>query len=116
MSGDGEQPLERVTDLLGITVEVVGSEVVVALKGELDASTAPGLTDVLSDATQPAGIVGLVLDMADLQFLDSAGLRVIIRARNDLLERRSGTVRIVNAEGVVARVLEITGIDQVLGD
>ncbi|MCU1452468.1 MAG: hypothetical protein JWN46_614 [Acidimicrobiales bacterium] len=116
MSGDRHEPADRASDLLTVTLVSTGSEPVIAVKGELDAATAPLLGAAADEAIRPTEVVGLVLDFEELRFLDSAGLRVIIRVRNELREHRGGSIRIVNAAGIVARVLEITGIDQVLSD
>jgi anti-sigma B factor antagonist len=84
---------------------------VVRLSGELDLSEAPELQACLS-VLFDAG-TNVVVDLSELSFLDSSGIGVLIAAhkRAALLER-SFVVR--GPSGGVARVLQISGVDQVL--
>lgn len=78
---------------------------VVRVEGDIDLATAPQLEASLDTATGP-GIV--VLDLADIGFIDSTGLRSIVAA-HDAAEEHGGTLRIV-AGAKVSRLLEITGL------
>jgi anti-anti-sigma factor len=85
---------------------------VVAVEGELDMSTAPDLNDVLNTAIA-AREVSLVLDLASLDFCDSAGLAVFVGAHNRL--DASGRRLVVAAPTeAVARVLDLSGVSQVI--
>ena len=82
---------------------------VLALAGDLDLDSAPALDEQLiqaeeSDATQ------IVLDLRDVEFIDSTGLRTILVAvrRSHQDSNRLGILR---GTGEVARLLELTGID-----
>lgn len=86
--------------------------VVVAVDGELDMSTAPALRDVLTTALVDRDIP-LVLDLTDLRFCDSAGLAVFVQAHNEL-ETRGCRLVIAGPSGMLTRVLELTGLDQVI--
>ncbi|MCU1354294.1 MAG: hypothetical protein JWM05_3503 [Acidimicrobiales bacterium] len=115
MTGDtGATP--KSTDLFSVSTSVERDRAAIALVGELDAATAPILRAAVAEVGEDQDVQHVVLDLDQLTFLDSAGLRVFINIRNQVRERPDGSLRIVNAHGVVARVLDITGIDQVLTD
>jgi anti-anti-sigma factor len=94
----------RVTERAGCTV--------VAVDGELDMSTAPELGEVIGAAIE-AREVNVVLDLADLDFCDSAGLAVMVGAYNrlDALGRR---LVVAAPKETVARVLDLSGVSQVI--
>ncbi len=98
--------------LLNTRVTEQGGCVLVAVDGELDLSTADDLhatiTAAISDGAGP-----LVLDLADLRFCDSAGLAVLVRAHNALGEQGRRLV-LARPSAAVSRVLELSGLDQVI--
>ena len=77
----------------------------VTLNGELDLATAPKLADALADI--PDSTVVVILDLSELTFMDSAGLHVILTARNRLADvgRR---LMLVPGGQQVQRVFELT--------
>jgi anti-sigma B factor antagonist len=78
--------------------------------GELDLDTAPRLDETLA-AARSAGEDCLVLDMRDLTFMDSTGLRLVIRW--DAAARQDGfDFAIVPGGEVVQRVFRLTGMDE----
>jgi anti-anti-sigma factor len=80
--------------------------------GELDLDTAPRLEDALADV-QSAGPARVLLDLRDLTFMDSTGLRLIIRW--DARARQDGfAFAIVPGPDVVQRVIRLTGMDDQL--
>jgi anti-sigma B factor antagonist len=86
--------------------------VLLRAKGDLDAYTAPGLRTQLHDAT--AGDADLVVvDLADITFIDSAGLGALVGAHRRMREG-GGRLRIVRPPALVARAFELTGLDEVL--
>lgn len=81
------------------------------LRGELDASTAPGLAEqMLGD---PGSLV--VLDLGQLTFIDSSGLGAIHAARQQVIND-GGILVVCRPSPAVHRVLEITGLDIWLAD
>jgi anti-anti-sigma factor len=96
-------------DGMKATVEQTGEaawRVVVA--GELDAATAPELADVLDPlVSQPAASV--VVNLADVSFMDSSGLRALIRSANAAKEA-GGSLVLARASASVTRLLEVTGL------
>jgi anti-sigma B factor antagonist len=85
---------------------------VIAVTGELDMSTAPDLTDVLAAAIE-GGEANLVLDLAGLEFCDSAGLAVFVGAHNRLHSTGRRLV-VAGPTEAVARVLDLSGVSQVI--
>jgi anti-sigma B factor antagonist len=90
---------------------VVGVPVVTAPE-EIDLTNVPGLRAALQ-AAAAAGSPALVVDMTRTRFCDSAGLRVLVDAHKRAVAE-SGAVLLAVPAAAVLRVLEITGIDQVI--
>jgi anti-sigma B factor antagonist len=90
----------------------VGDTLVLRLQGELDMATAPGLGRDL-DATLDTMPSVLVLDVEDLSFVDSTGLRVLITAC-----RRAGsqgcTFVMRSPSRSVLKTLQLTGVDRLM--
>jgi anti-anti-sigma factor len=73
---------------LEVLQDVSGDETTVRLSGELDISTAAELEGVLCDLAVSDGPARIVMDLRDLRFMDSTGLRLLVTA--DLRLRREG--------------------------
>ena len=103
-----------VPDDFAVDITGDGADLIVAVRGELDVLTAPFLWEQMEPAL--AGLTGkLVFDFADLGFIDSMGLGVIVRAQSRLRGETPGrqiVVRHLNAHA--RKVFEITGLDRVL--
>jgi len=84
---------------------------VVSLRGEIDALTAPKLGSRLFGLADE-GKRGVVVDLSEVTFMDSTGLRVLIVA-GTLCEEKGHELRIIPGEDI-QRVLEVTGLDRVL--
>lgn len=95
---------------LRLARRVLGDAVVVAVEGELDLFTAPFLRDEIRDAIKQDGAT-LVLDLADLSFMDSSGLSVLIEAWR-LTTAQGGGVTLAAPQPPVARILRTTGLDR----
>jgi len=78
------------------------------VSGEVDASTVDGFDGAVDDIIDRGGRF-VVLDFSDVQFLDSSGLRGVVRARN-LLEEHDGRLTVAGLSGAAQRVLELTGL------
>ena len=85
-----------------------GSRLVFALRGSLDLATAPTVRAALTEATEK-GSHDLIVDLSQLEFLDSTGLGVLIGAHRRTAER-GGSFRLVASEGSILRLLNITGL------
>ncbi len=80
--------------------------------GELDASTAPSLSDAFAELPDTTAQVDI--DLAGVTFIDSSGLRVLI-ALNDRVTSEGGRVVVSSASNTVRRLLEITGLESTFG-
>jgi anti-anti-sigma factor len=80
----------------------------VVVRGEIDMQTAPKLERVLDDViAKEARLV--TIDLEQVDFLDSSGLRVILGASNKLADH-DGQLVLEGASAAVERVLELTGV------
>jgi anti-anti-sigma factor len=87
---------------------------VIAVRGELDLSTASDLEAPLEDAISSDG-ASILIDLSECEFIDSTGIALIVRAwqRLDRAAEGDGEGRVVicSDNEQVRRVLEITGIE-----
>ena len=95
-----------------VSVQAEADRVVVRLQGELDLVGSPLLAGELerAEADRPALVV---LDVSALEFIDSAGLRVILGA-NARLRERGAELALTPGRPQVQRLLSITGIEELL--
>jgi anti-sigma B factor antagonist len=96
-----EQPLRIVAHRDGDTATFT-------LAGELDPHTAPTLADELDEAIA-GGATTVVLQLEELSFIDSSGLRVVISAHRQL-DEKGGRLVLRSPSDTVRRLLEITGL------
>ena len=97
--------------MMNITKTVEGEKLTVALEGRLDTLTAPELEESLSSALE--GIKELVLDLSGLEYLSSAGLRVVLSTFKTV-SAAEGKMTICNASEMVGKVFELTGFSNIL--
>ena len=82
----------------------------VALEGRLDTTTSPQLEGELRTAVN--GITELVFDLEKLNYISSAGLRVLLAAQKVM--KKQGSMKIINVNPEIVEIFEITGLDEVL--
>jgi anti-sigma B factor antagonist len=83
----------------------------IRLTGELDISTADDLEHVLSDLDAPGGPARIYLDLSELRFMDSSGLRLIVTS--DLRLRREGReLRLMPGPEQVQRVFRLALLEE----
>ncbi|MEI2784865.1 MAG: STAS domain-containing protein [Candidatus Nanopelagicales bacterium] len=85
---------------------------VVAVTGELDVFTAPQLEVALQDQIGQ-GHADLVVDLSGVEFLDSTGLGVMVKALKWAREAGGG-LRVVATQERITKVFTITGLDEVM--
>ena len=79
-----------------------------AMHGDVDMATAPALDDALADAIRESD-GAFVVDLSGVEFLDSSGLKLLLRARA-LLGREDRALAVVCPRGRVRRVFELSGV------
>jgi anti-sigma B factor antagonist len=82
--------------------------VTLSAQGELDLPAAPELETRLGEVAG-SGATGLVVDLAGVTFLDSAGINALLKGRR-LADAHGLQFQVSNATGLVRQVLEITGV------
>jgi anti-sigma B factor antagonist len=87
-----------------------GTCLTLTLRGKLDTDTSHQLTEALAGAL--GGITELVLDMTDLTYISSAGLRALLSARKAMAKQ--GRLELRGVRSSIRQVLEITGFSQLL--
>ncbi len=93
-----------------ITKKQNGTALEIAIEGRLDTMTAPQLEAELSKSLPEAD--SLVLDCAGLEYISSAGLRVLLTAHKAL--SRKGGMTVTHVNEIVQEVFEVTGFSDIL--
>ena len=86
------------------------STLILALQGRLDTNTAPLLEQTLTEELD--GVTELVLDFEEIDYISSAGLRVLLAAQKRM--KKQGSMKLVNVSEVVNEIFEVTGFLTIL--
>ena len=95
---------------MNIVKQSEGTTLRLALEGRLDTTTAPQLEAELKSAL--AGVTALELDFEQLEYLSSAGLRVLLAAQKVM--NKQGTMVIRHVNDTIREVFEVTGFLDIL--
>ena len=95
-----------------ITNRETGDVMVVDLSGRLDTQTSGTAADELSRVTE-LGKTKILLNLSHLEFISSAGLRVLLRTAK-LVQGANGKLMVCHANGVVKEVMELSGFESFL--
>ena len=87
-----------------------GSTLTIALEGRLDTTTAPELEKALKDSMD--GATTLVMDFSQLDYISSAGLRVLLSAHKAMARR--GGMKVTHVNEIVSEVFDVTGFADIL--
>ena len=82
----------------------------IALEGRLDTMTAPELEAALKTALE--GVAELTFDLENLEYISSAGLRVLLSAQKTM--NRQGSMKVVHANEIVMEIFDVTGFADIL--
>lgn len=88
-----------------------GSALTLVVEGRLDTTTAPELESVIAGGTD--GITELVLDFSNLDYISSAGLRVLLSAQKKMTAK-GGTLEVTGVNETVSEIFEVTGFSDIL--
>ena len=95
---------------MNINTAAQGSKLTISLEGRLDTGSAPQLEGVLKEKLR--GVTALEMDFAQLAYISSAGLRVLLSAMK--LMKKQGSMVVRNVNETVMEVFEITGFADML--
>ncbi len=95
-----------------MTIEKTLNEKTLTVKvsGRLDTTTAPDLEAELKSLLD--GIEELVLDFSDLEYISSAGLRVLLSSQKTM--NSQGTMKVTGVNDVISEIFEVTGFCDIL--
>ena len=96
--------------MLNITKNTNETELTVALTGRLDTTTAPQLERELTDSL--AGVTALTLDFEKLEYISSAGPRVLLSAQKAM--NKQGEMKVIHVNDVIREIFEVTGFSDIL--
>ena len=86
-----------------------GTELIIAIDGRLDTTTAPQLEAELAGLND---VKDLIVDMEKLVYISSAGLRVLLKAQK--LMNKQGKMTVKNVSEEIKDIFEVTGFDELL--
>ena len=93
-----------------ITKKQDGTQLTIALEGRLDTTTAPELEKELKSSLD--GVSALTIDMAALEYISSAGLRVLLSAQK--IMNKQGEMKVVHVGETIMEIFEVTGFSDIL--
>ena len=95
-----------------MTIEIKrrSEETILEIAGRLDTTTAPALDKTINQDVADA--TNLVLDTKGLEYISSAGLRVLLSAQKKF--QKSGSMKLINVCDIVMEVFEMTGFADIL--
>ena len=96
--------------MLNIAKDKNGATFTIGLEGRLDTTTAPDLESVVK--TDLEGVSELNVDMEKLEYISSAGLRVLLSAQKVMT--RQGEMKIVHVNETILEIFEVTGFSEIL--
>lgn len=96
--------------MLNITKTNKGDALNIALEGRLDTTTAPQLEQELKSALE--GLTELTLDLEKLEYISSAGLRVLLSAQKVM--SKQGEMKLNHVNDIIMEIFEVTGFTDIL--
>ena len=110
MSGEAGGAGGKPSDLVRVDISGDDDFQIARLAGEIDISNADQVTDTLT--RMPNTLYGLIIDLTELTYLDSAGVRMLYELGNRLSLRSQSMVVVSPADQPPRRVLELTGVPE----
>ena len=95
---------------MNINIERTNGTVLMALEGRLDTTTAPELEKAINDEGE--ALKSLVLDFGGVDYISSAGLRVLLTAQKKM--NVQGSMELANVSEAVMDIFEMTGFADIL--
>ena len=93
-----------------IDVKKNADQVTIAVAGRLDTTTAPALEKAINEGIQEEK--HLILDIKEVEYISSAGLRVLLGAQK--MMQKIGSMKVLNVCEEIMEIFEMTGFDDIL--
>ena len=93
-----------------INKAINGTALTLLLEGRLDTATSPELEAVLKESLD--GVTELVFDFGKLEYISSAGLRVLLAAQKRM--NSQGTMKVEHVAEIIMEIFEVTGFTDIL--
>ena len=87
-----------------------GKDLVISVSGRLDTTTAPELEECIKETVE--AIENLTLDLKELEYISSAGLRVLLATQK--IMSKQGSMKVTGVGEVVMEIFEVTGFADIL--
>ena len=95
---------------MNIEIKKNAEETIIEFVGALDTTTAPALEKIINEDIE--GTKDLILDFKEVEYISSAGLRVLLGAQKKM--QKIGSMKVVNVCEAVMEVFEMTGFADIL--
>ena len=96
--------------MMTVSKKTDGSHLTLTLEGRLDTTTAPQLEKELADSLE--SVTSLTFDFEKLEYISSAGLRVLLSAQKRM--NKQGSMNIVHTGEAIMEIFEVTGFSDIL--
>jgi anti-sigma B factor antagonist len=93
-----------------INKSMENDKLTVNVQGRLDTATAPELEQALQESMADAN--ELVIDLEGLEYMSSAGLRILLASHKAMSAKRG--MKVINVNDIIAEIFEITGFSDIL--
>ncbi len=93
-----------------INKSMENDKLTVNVQGRLDTATAPELEQALQESM--ADVNELVIDLEGLEYMSSAGLRILLASHKAMSAKRG--MKVINVNDIIAEIFEITGFSDIL--
>ena len=95
---------------MDITKNKDGGKLEIKVSGRLDTTTAPQLDSEIKESVD--GVTELIFDLGNLEYISSAGLRVLLAAQKTMLKQ--GSMTVTRPNDVISEIFEVTGFNEIL--
>ncbi len=96
--------------MLNITKNLDDTKLTVQLEGRLDTTTAPQLEESMKESIN--GVTELIMDFEKLEYISSAGLRVLLSCQK--IMSKQGSMKVVHVSDLIKEIFEVTGFIDIL--
>ncbi len=98
--------------MLNMEKKVENNALYIALEGQLDTLSVPGVEAELKPLM--AEVTSVTIDLEKLDYMSSAGLRVLLAIQQVMEEKDAEPVKVINSNATIREVFEMTGFDSIL--